>query len=945
MEVSRPNERGATRPRGKKYVYSFGGGKADGNAGMNWLLGGKGANLAEMAGLGLPVPPGMTITTAVCTHYYEHDQSYPSELTQQVQKGLKKIEKIMGRRFGDPTNPLLLSVRSGARVSMPGMMDTVLNLGLNDETVQGVIRQSGNSRFAYDCYRRFVQMYGDVVLGMKPESRMERDPFEKIIEEKKAARGIELDTQFTAEDLRDLVTAFKTLIQERLHLAFPQDPQEQLWGAIGAVFGSWRNPRATTYRKIEHIPEEWGTAVTVQAMVFGNLGDDCATGVAFTRDLSTGEKVLNGDFLVNAQGEDVVAGIRTPQQITLSASRERAAREERNEEERKALYPAMEERLPESFATLQDIAQKLEAHYRDAQDIEFTVQGGKLWMLQTRAGKRTAGAAMKIAVDMVHEGVIDERTAVLRVAPAQLDRLLHPTLDPNAPKERLARGLPASPGAVSGAVVFSAEDAEEGAHAGQKVILVRLETSPEDIHGMHAAQGILTARGGASSHAALVSRGMGKCAIVGCEALEIDYERQQFRIRGTDIIIRAGEFITLEGSTGEVFRGQVPTRDPNPDTPEFSTFMSWADRFRHLKIRANADTPRDARVARVFGAEGIGLCRTEHMFFEGDRIDAVREMILAEDTPSRVNALKKIIPMQKSDFIGIFREMAGLPVTIRLLDPPLHEFLPHTEEEIQDLAAKLEVPAERLRAKRNALHELNPMLGHRGCRLGITFPEIYEAQARAIMEAACELSREGVHVIPEIMVPLVGYKRELDMLRERITQVCAEVATAAGTTVPHTIGTMIEVPRAALVAERIASTAEFFSFGTNDLTQMTLGLSRDDSGKFLHEYINTGIYPHDPFVSLDQAGVGSLIEHAVEKGRTTRPDLKIGICGEHGGDPASIEFCHKSGLDYVSCSPYRVPIARLAAAQAALSHQPIVKVRSPGRRKKAESTLAAVALG
>lgn len=941
MEAQQQNGRGAMRARRKHYVYSFGGGKADGNASMNWLLGGKGANLAEMAGLGLPVPPGMTLTTEVCTYYYDHERSYPAELSQQVQKGLKKIERIMGRRFGDASNPLLLSVRSGARVSMPGMMDTVLNLGLNDETVQGVIQQSGNPRFAYDCYRRFVQMYGDVVLGMKPESKTERDPFEKLIEEKKTARGIELDTQFTADDLRDLVTAFKTLIQERLHIAFPQDPLEQLWGAIGAVFGSWRNARAVTYRKIENIPEEWGTAVTVQAMVFGNLGDDCATGVAFTRDLSTGEKVLNGDFLINAQGEDVVAGIRTPQQITLAASRERAAREGRNEEERKALYPAMEERLPDSFATLQDIANTLEAHYKDAQDIEFTIQGGKLWMLQTRAGKRTAAAAMKIAVDMAQEGVIDERTAVLRVAPAQLDRLLHPTLDPNAPKERLARGLPASPGAVSGAVVFSAEDAEEEGNAGRKVILVRVETSPEDIHGMHAAQGILTARGGASSHAALVSRGMGKCAIVGCEALEIDYEHQQFKVRGTDIVIRAGEFITLDGSTGEVFLGQVPTREPDPNTPEFQAFMSWADRFRRLKIRANADTPHDAHVARAFGAEGIGLCRTEHMFFEGDRIDAVREMILAEDTASRVRALEKITPMQKSDFIGIFREMAGLPVTIRLLDPPLHEFLPHTEEEIADLAVKLGVSAERLRAKRNALHELNPMLGHRGCRLGITFPEIYEAQTRAIMEAACELTREGVQVIPEIMVPLVGYKRELDILCDRMTQICAEVIRAKEVSVPYTIGTMIEVPRAALVADRIASTAEFFSFGTNDLTQMTLGLSRDDAGKFLHAYINTGIYPHDPFVSLDQTGVGSLIDLAVRKGRATRPDLKIGICGEHGGDPASIEFCHKTELDYVSCSPYRVPIARLAAAHATLSQPPVVKVRRASRRTKTESPLAA----
>jgi pyruvate, orthophosphate dikinase len=939
MEPQQHNGHAATKTRGKRYVYSFGGGKADGNAGLNWLLGGKGANLAEMAGLGLPVPPGMTITTEVCTSYYAHQRSYPLELEQQVRAGLKRIEKIIGRRFGDPKDPLLLSVRSGARVSMPGMMDTVLNLGLNDETIQGVIKQSGNPRFAYDCYRRFVQMYGDVVLGLKPEAKTERDPFEKILEDKKAARGIELDTEFTADDLRELVAEFKAVIQDKLHLTFPQDPQEQLWGAIGAVFGSWDNPRAVTYRKIENIPGEWGTAVTVQAMVFGNLGEDCATGVAFTRDFSTGAQELNGDFLINAQGEDVVAGTRTPQQITLAASRERAAREGRSEEERQASYPSLEERMPSCFAKLQEIAHTLERHYKDAQDIEFTIQGGHLWMLQTRAGKRTAAAAVKIAVDMVHEELIDERTAVLRVVPAQLEQFLHPILDPNATKERLARGLPASPGAVSGEVVFSADDAEAAAQAGRKVILVRVETSPEDIHGMHAAQGILTARGGATSHAALVSRGMGKCAVVGCEALEIDYERQQFSVRGSGVEIRAGEWITLEGSTGEVFRGQVSTRDPNPDTAEFKTFMSWADRFRRLRVRANADTPHDAEVARAFGAEGIGLCRTEHMFFEGDRIDAVREMILAEDTAGRIRALDKIVPMQKGDFVGILRAMAGLPVTIRLLDPPLHEFLPHTEEEIADLALKLSVPAERLRAKRNALHEFNPMLGHRGCRLGITFPEIYEAQARAIMEAACELAREGVQVIPEIMVPLVGYKKELEMLRERIIRVCTEVANTCGVTVPYTVGTMIEVPRAAVVADTIAAAADFFSFGTNDLTQMTLGLSRDDAGKFLADYLNQGIFPQDPFVSLDQSGVGLLIELAVRKGRAARSDLKIGICGEHGGDPASVHFCHQAGLDYVSCSPYRVPIARLAAAQAAL-RATTAKARRVTRTSRVGTSLA-----
>jgi pyruvate,orthophosphate dikinase len=929
------------RTRKTRYVYSFGGGKADGNARMSWLLGGKGANLAEMAGLGLPVPPGMTISTEVCTYYYANGRNYPSELAQQVQKGLARVEKIIRRRFGDAKNPLLLSVRSGARVSMPGMMDTVLNLGLNDDTVEGLIKQSGNPRFAYDCYRRFVQMYGDVVLGLKPESKTERDPFEKILEEKKDAKGIELDTQLSVDDLRELVAEFKAAIYDRLHIKFPDNPQEQLWGAIGAVFGSWNNPRAITYRKIENIPDAWGTAVTVQAMVFGNLGEDCSTGVAFTRDLSNGENVLNGDFLINAQGEDVVAGIRTPQQITLQASRERAAREGRSDEERAQLYPSLEERMPENFTALQQIANTLEAHYKDAQDIEFTVQSGQLWMLQTRAGKRTAAAAMKIAVDMVHAGIIDERTAVLRVAPSQLDQLLHPTLDPNAPKERIARGLPASPGAVTGKVVFSAEDAETAAHDGQKVILVRIETSPDDINGMHAAQGILTARGGASSHAALVSRGMGKCAVVGCEALEVDYERQQFGVRGSATIVHAGDWITLEGSTGEVFRGQVPTRDPNPDTPEFKEFMGWADRFRRLRVRANADTPHDAQVARAFGAEGIGLCRTEHMFFEGDRIDAVREMILADDTAGRIRALEKILPMQRGDFVGILRAMAGLPVTIRLLDPPLHEFLPHTDEEIHDLATKLGVPVDRLRAKRNALHEANPMLGHRGCRLGVTFPEIYEEQARAIMEATCDLSREGVHVIPEIMVPLVGFKRELEMLRERIVQACAEVAQARGITVPFTVGTMIEVPRATVVADTIAETAEFFSFGTNDLTQMTLGVSRDDAGKFLPAYLTQGVFAQDPFVSLDQSGVGRLIDLAVRKGRATRVDLKIGICGEHGGDPASVEFCHRTGLDYVSCSPYRVPIARLAAAHAVLREVPVEKKIRSSRKKTTGEALAA----
>ena len=930
------------RSRRQRYVYSFGGGQADGKASLNWLLGGKGANLAEMAGLGLPVPPGMTITTEVCTHYYTYGHTYPPELSQQVRTGLRRIEKIMGRRFGNATNPLLLSVRSGARVSMPGMMDTVLNLGLNDKTVHGLIQQSGNPRFAYDCYRRFVQMYGDVVLGLKPQSKTERDPFERIIEEKKAAREIEHDTQFTAEDLQALVSAFKSLIHERSGIPFPDDPHDQLWGAIGAVFSSWNNARAVTYRRLENIPDEWGTAVTVQAMVFGNSGDDCATGVAFTRDLSTGAPDLNGDFLINAQGEDVVAGIRTPQQITLSASRQRAQREGHSEDERKERYPALEEQMPACFDQLKEIAQTLESHYRDAQDIEFTAEHGQLWMLQTRTAKRTAAAAVQVAVDMVYEGRIDEEKAILRVAPAQLDQLLHPILDPDTPKEAVARGLPASPGAVSGEVVFSAEDAESAAQTKRQVILVRIETSPEDINGMNAAEGILTARGGASSHAALVSRGMGKCAVVGCEALDIDYVQEEIRVRGTDIVIRAGDLVTLDGSTGEVFQGYVPTSEPSMESPAFKALMTWADRTRRLRVRANADTPHDVQVARSFGAEGIGLCRTEHMFFEGDRIDAVREMILADNTIGRIRALEKIVPMQKADFIGILRAMEGLPVTIRLFDPPLHEFLPQTDKDIDELAAKLNIPTGRLRTKRNVLHELNPMLGHRGCRLGITFPEIYEAQVTAIMEAACELTRAGVNVLPEIMIPLVGYKRELEILRKRVAHVCAEVISSQGATPHYLIGTMIEVPRAALRADHIAEVADFFSFGTNDLTQMTLGLSRDDSGRFLPDYVSQGIFPQDPFASLDLAGVGQLVNLAVQKGRAVREGLKMGICGEHGGDPASVEFCHNIGLDYVSCSPYRVPIARLAAAHAVLKEQMANEQRT-SRKESAKPSGAVLA--
>ncbi len=879
--------------RSQQLVYTFGAGRTDGNAAMRDLLGGKGANLAEMALLGLPVPPGFTITTEVCSYYYSHSGHYPPGLKKQVYKGISHIEAALGRTFGDPDNPLLVSVRSGARVSMPGMMDTVLNLGLNDETVQGLAKQSGDPRFAYDCYRRFVQMYGDVVLGLKPESKEEIDPFERILQAKKQARGVRLDTELSEEDLWELVQEFKAFIRNSLGIHFPADPEEQLWQAIGAVLRSWNNNRAIAYRRLYHIPEEWGTAVNVQAMVFGNLGEDCATGVAFTRNPSTGAKELYGEFLINAQGEDVVAGIRTPQPI----------------------IPAMQELFPECLSQLQDIAARLEAHYRDMQDIEFTIERGHLWILQTRSGKRTASAAVKIAVDMVREGLIDEKTAILRVDPVQLDQLLHPTLDPSAPRELLARGLPASPGAVSGEVVFSAEDAVEAAHEGRKVILVRIETSPEDIQGMHSAQGILTARGGMTSHAALVGRGMGRCCVVGCSGIEIDYVQKCFTANGR--VVRQGDVITLDGSTGEVFWGEVPKVEPRFHE-ELSQLMAWGDALRRLGVRANADTPQDAQLSRDFGAEGIGLCRTEHMFFEGERIDAVREMILAEDEEGRRKALEKILPLQKADFRAILRVMADLPVTVRFLDPPLHEFLPQTEAEVKELAERAGVDPKRLKAQWEALRELNPVLGHRGCRLGITFPEIYEVQTQALMEAACELAQEGIPVMPEIMLPLVGYAEELRVLRERIERVCQQVCADHGVSVRYKVGTMIEVPRAALTADAIAQEADFFSFGTNDLTQMTLGLSRDDAGKFLPAYLKQRILLADPFMTLDQEGVGRLMEWAVEKGRKVKPDLKIGICGEHGGDPQSIRFCHRLGLDYVSCSPYRVPIARLAAARAAL---------------------------
>ena len=884
---------------GQKFVYFFGDGLAEGRADMKNLLGGKGANLAEMTSIGLPVPPGFTLSTEVCTEFYKNDSNYPPSLAAEVATHLAQVEALMGRIFGDAANPLLVSVRSGARASMPGMMDTVLNLGLNDITVQGIIAQSGDERFAYDAYRRFVQMYSDVVMGMDKHS------LEHLLEQKKDERGVHLDTDLSAGDWKDLVAAFKAQIKEELGVAFPDDPMDQLWGAIGAVFGSWMNQRAITYRRLNNIPAEWGTAVNVQSMVYGNMGNDCATGVAFTRDPSTGENYFYGEYLVNAQGEDVVAGIRTPQPINRAKA---------------TTLPPMEEVMPECYRQLDAIRTILEKHYKDMQDIEFTIEKGKLFMLQTRNGKRTAPAAIKIAVDMVAEGLIDQRTAVKRVAPEQLDQLLHPSLDPKAVKNIIAKGLPASPGAVSGTVVFTADEAESEAKTGRKVILVRIETSPEDIHGMHAAQGILTARGGMTSHAAVVARGMGKCCVAGCGDIKVDYANQCFTTKG-GVVVKKGDMITLDGSMGEVMLGAVPTVTAEL-TGDFGTLMGWVDGIRRLKVRTNADTPHDAKVARQFGAEGIGLCRTEHMFFDAERIAAVREMILADDVEGRELALAKILPMQKGDFVGLFREMKGLPVTIRLLDPPLHEFLPQEEKDIVELCKTMKVPVSALKHKIETLHEFNPMLGHRGCRLGITYPEIYNMQVTAIMEAACELVKnEGFSIVPEIMIPLIATVKELSVLKQNAVAICDEIIARYGVTVEYLIGTMIELPRAALTADEIAVEAEFFSFGTNDLTQTTFGLSRDDAGKFLPFYVDNNILPEDPFVSLDQNGVGKLVKMACQLGRATRPNIKLGICGEHGGDPSSVIFCHNVGLDYVSCSPFRVPIARLAAAHAVLDEK------------------------
>lgn len=878
----------------QKWVYSFGNGTADGKAGMKNLLGGKGANLAEMSSIGLPVPPGFTITTEVCTHFYAAGQQYPQGLEAEVSAAMAAMEKIVDSKFGDTSNPLLVSVRSGARVSMPGMMDTVLNLGLNDITVEGLAKRAGDERFAWDSYRRFIQMYADVVLGVDHHN------FEDVLDTYKRRNGLASDTQITAPAWKSIVAEYKTIVKDQLGRDFPQDPKEQLWGAIGAVFKSWMVARAITYRQIHNIPEDWGTAVNVQAMVFGNMGEDCATGVAFTRDPSTGENFFYGEYLVNAQGEDVVAGIRTPQQLTVKA-KEREGSD----------LPAMEEVMPGVFAQLDGVRHILEKHYREMQDIEFTVQKGKLFMLQTRTGKRTAAAALKIAVDMVAEGVISREEAILRVDASALDQLLHPTLDPKAKKQVIAKGLPASPGAATGKAVFTADDAEAWAKRGEQVMLVRVETSPEDIHGMHAAVGIITSRGGMTSHAAVVARGMGRPCVAGAGTLNIDTKGKTLRVG--DVEVREGDILTIDGAAGEVILGAVSTVQAEL-SGDFATLMAWADEARRMGVRANAETPDDARTARHYGAEGIGLCRTEHMFFDPARIQRVREMILAENVEGRKAALAHLAPMQKGDFKSLFKIMLGLPVTVRLLDPPLHEFLPHSDAEIAAFAAASGIPEKRVRQRLGQLHEANPMLGHRGCRLGVTYPEIYEMQVRAIFEAAMEVAKEeGKTVTPEVMIPLIATRKELSILKAMTDRVAAETGIR-----DYVVGTMIELPRAALMADDIAHDAAFFSFGTNDLTQTTLGLSRDDAGNFLPAYQDAGIYPRDPFATLDTQGVGQLIEIGVQKGRKTKPDLKIGICGEHGGDPDSIAFCERTGLDYVSCSPYRVPVARLAAAQAAV---------------------------
>lgn len=901
-----------------KRVYSFGNKTAEGNGKMKELLGGKGANLAEMNLIGIPVPPGFTVTTDVCTEYYSLGQQQVIDLCKPgVEKAMAEIEAIMGSKFGSTTNPLLMSVRSGARVSMPGMMDTILNLGLNDEAVEGLIKRTGNARFAWDSYRRFVQMYGDVVMGMKPQTKEDHDPFEEIIDKMKEKRGVSNDTELTTDDLKELVAQFKKAVKDKTGKDFPTNPWEQLWGAVCAVFDSWMNERAILYRQMNKYPAEWGTAVTVQAMVFGNMGENSATGVAFTRDAGTGENIFNGEYLVNAQGEDVVAGIRTPQEITLEGSRRWAVSQSVSEEDRKSKFPSLEEVMPVAYKELFDIQNHLETYFKDMQDIEFTIQDGKLWMLQTRSGKRTGGAMVRMAIEMLEEGMIDEKTALLRVEANKLDELLHPVFDKEAIKKAkvVTKGLPASPGAATGQVVFFADDAEAWAAEGKQTILVRIETSPEDLKGMVEANGILTARGGMTSHAAVVARGMGKCCVSGAGALTIDYRARTITVGG--VVIKEGDWISLNGTTGEVYYGQVGT-SAAALSGNFGKLMDLTSKYAHLQVRANADSPRDAKQAISFGAQGIGLCRTEHMFFEGDRIKAVREMILADDETGRRKALAKLLPIQREDFEGLFEVMNGLPVTVRLLDPPLHEFVPHFEKEQRQMAEELGFTYERIKEKIDLLDEVNPMLGHRGCRLGNTYPEITEMQTRAIIEAAMNVKAKGFPVKVEIMVPLVGNHKELKYQKNVIDTTAAKVFEERNSRIDYMVGTMIEVPRAAVTANEIAEVAEFFSFGTNDLTQMTLGFSRDDISKFLPEYLKRGILKQDPFQILDVKGVGQLVREAVFKGRGVRENLKCGICGEHGGEPTSVEFCHFAGLNYVSCSPFRVPIARLAAAHAAI---------------------------
>ncbi len=905
----------------RKRVYTFGNKQAEGNGNMKEILGGKGANLAEMNLIGIPVPPGFTITTEVCAEYYSAGRQQVINLIKpSVEAAMKGVEEIMGMEFGSKTNPLLMSVRSGARASMPGMMDTILNLGLNEEAVEGLAAKTGNPRFAWDSYRRFVQMYGDVVLEMKPLNKEDEDPFEEIIDHLKKERGVTEDTDLTTDDLKELVVRFKKAVKAQTGKDFPNDPWEQLWGAVCAVFSSWMNDRAILYRKLNNIPAEWGTAVNVQAMVFGNMGETSATGVAFTRDAGTGEDIFNGEYLINAQGEDVVAGIRTPQEITLEGSRRWAELQGISESVRATKFPSLEEVMPVAFAELNEIQQNLENYFTDMQDIEFTIQTGKLWMLQTRSGKRTGAAMVKIAMDMYREGMIDGQRAVLRVEPSKLDELLHPVFDTAALKKAdvIAKGLPASPGAATGQIVFFADDAERWAAEGKPTILVRVETSPEDLKGMHVAQGILTARGGMTSHAAVVARGMGKCCVSGAGELIINYRERTMTVGNK--VYKEGDWVSLNGSTGIIYEGQVATQEAEV-SGDFGELMELTDEFAHLKVRANADTPRDAEVAFSFGAQGIGLCRTEHMFFEGDRIKAVREMILADDEAGRRAALDKLLPIQRSDFEQLFEVMKGYPVTVRLLDPPLHEFVPHFDREIEEMASEMGVSAEVIKTKVESLSEANPMLGHRGCRLGNTYPEITEMQARAILEAGIKVKKKGIDVNVEIMVPLVGNHKELRFQREIIENIAEEVFEEHNTVIEYMIGTMIEIPRAAVTANQIAEVADFFSFGTNDLTQMAFGFSRDDVAKFLPIYLEKGLLKNDPFEVLDVNGVGQLVREAVFKGRGEKPSLKCGICGEHGGEPSSVEFCHYAGLNYVSCSPFRVPIARLAAAHAALKQQ------------------------